>query len=209
MEQELRIQEDGGQLEVRFDHSQNRIVLLWVDESDPTNWVYMGEQARRGLDALHMSEADALSMFGAESAQDAAAPAGESKQVGEGSNQVGATPSEATEPAAEDDSEPEYFWPNIQRYLESESHSGPRPSAKCAICLQGLFHPGLCSSGSRHHREALEVLECGHVIGRRCWGNVVLNALKEEKPPTCPFCRAKQLNWFWLFREVHIWECDM
>lgn len=101
-------------------------------------------------------------------------------------------------PADEDDGLPESYWPNIQRHIESGE--GPRPSVSCAICWRGLFHPNICRDvASRHDLEPLEVLNCGHVIGRKCWGDMVADAMMAKKLPNCPFCRVVQHHYWWRF----------
>lgn len=194
---------EQGRWEANYSRSERRIALLWVDEADPTNVEYIWDTQAptshpRGFDT-HPEPENA-------STQTASSGGGESDGTGTQvrskvtADEDGAlapvqiSEGESKAPAA-DDGEPEYYWPNIQRYIDS--HEGPRPSVKCAICWEGLFHPSVCSSRSRHHLEPLEVLSCNHVVGRLCWDNVVIDAMIEMKPPTCPFCRASQHSWGW------------
>lgn len=113
-------------------------------------------------------------------------------------NPTGDTAEKAPEAPDEDDAVPESYWPNIQRHIESGE--GPRPSVSCAICWRGLFHPNVTRAvASRHELEPLEVLDCGHVIGRKCWGDMVADAMVAKKTPICPFCRVAQWNWWWRY----------
>jgi len=187
-EEELTMQERGVRWGITIERVGPgfRAALVWVGEADETVIEPIQAPVQQALDALSrvVAEED-------EAAQDAA-----------GGHQVGDDGDDNN-----DDSDPEFFWPNIQKYIENPA-AGQKPSIKCGICLQGLFHPGMCFSSSRHHREPLEVLNCGHVIGRRCWGNVVVTAIRGGNQPACPLCREKQRTWFWRFDigEAGVWQ---
>lgn len=198
--------DERGQWEVSFSRSERRIMLIWVDEEDPSSLEYIWDTqpptSQPRASDTHSASEDAA-------ARDAGPVGGDNDGTrSQVSGKSTADEQGATVPVkvAEDDAEPEYYWPNIQRYIES--HGSPRPSVQCAICLQGLFHPGVCSASSRHCLEPIEVLDCNHVIGRRCWSNVAVNAIMEKKPPRCPFCRAAQHSWWWRFEigEVDPWH---
>lgn len=204
-----------AELSIHFSRYGGRIMVLWVDDTNPSNVEFVWEQ-RRPISS-HLRDAAPPEPNASPSPEDTASSSG-SAANGQVSDTVmsdagtSATSEEdadtvmydagTSETSAEDDdngAEPEFFWPNIQRYIECGSASGPRPSLKCAICLQGLFHPGICSPNARHRLEPVEVLDCGHVVGRRCWGTMVIHAVAERKSPCCPFCRTKQRTWFWSF----------
>lgn len=102
---------------------------------------------------------------------------------------------QTSEAPAGPEGEPEYYWPNIQKYIETKE--GAPPAASCGICMQPIYHPGICPSRSRHRLEAMEVLQCGHIIGRTCWQKVLSSSVLDGngQVPKCPFCRDPQPAW--------------
>ena len=164
--------------------------VLWTQGLDPSPRVHVNPVSEDA--PIHPSEPVSL---GEEQPVSAAGEETAASQVGGQKEAVGNTDKAAQE--AEDDAEPEYYWPNIQRHIDTRE--GSRPSVSCAICSRSLYHPGLCAASSRHELETMEVLGCGHVIGRVCWGTMVGSAFFDNAPMKCPFCREEQDGWQWRF----------
>jgi hypothetical protein len=75
----------------------------------------------------------------------------------------------------------------IYRWLRKRE--GPRPVAKCfGACGNKLVFRGLQSDNGR--REPSIILGCGHVVGSKCFSDLVDMAKASGEDVTCPHCRV-------------------
>ena len=113
-------------------------------------------------------------------------------------------PTTAASPAAAQTQGPqdEAYFPALERYMQNPT--GPRPVARCPICLDELdVPPALPPLERPEHPEALCILPCNHIVGLRCLQKY-LEGTPRGVSCRCPQCR-QNIN---LGRPAEDWEYE-
>jgi hypothetical protein len=154
---------------------------MWLDESHLPTVNAILEEAHAVQHRIHATPSEAS----------VPSAVGERGQVGDSTVSEEVPAAEDNDDNDDDDAEPEFFWPNVQRYIEGASPG--RTSVKCGICLRDCFTRASAPRDRDTGGSPSRCWTAAMSLAISAGGNMAITAIRaRQEPHQAPFVRLSR-----------------